>query len=190
MFLKHVDDALAGLATVAENLGVFRSSAVPVSVVLPAAEPTPAEHNSEMLRSRFPKEQLLVAKFPAGTVVWWQDPVVSEFRAREADARSMTNEAFFREGSHSTWYINARCRFYLNISRTPRGIEVALYMYVHVVCACLQEFRDRLCSMWKPGPSISIGTTCRGSGSLSRSRDSILWGARTFALRSAKFPAI
>ena len=139
MFLKHVDDALAGLATVAENLGVFRSSAVPVSVALPAKEATPAEHNSEMLRSRFPKEQLLVAKFPVGTVLWWQDPVVSELRAREADARSMTNDAFFREGSHSTWYINARCRFYLNISRTPRGIEVALYMYVHVVCACLQR---------------------------------------------------
>ena len=123
----HIDDGLAGIQRICEQLGIFRGSVV-LAIRAPVQELSPKDHNAQLLQSTFPKEAFTAVRFPAGTVLWWDDPVISNHKAKiVSDPSSMSNEVLFREGAYESWYVNGRCRFWMRIFLTPEGIEVRIF---------------------------------------------------------------
>ena len=123
-YLLHVDDGLNGIQRVCEQLGLFRLSAVRGLRV--EVECSPEEHNTQVINAAWPKEAFKSCRFPAGTVVWYDDPVLGRnFRASAViDPAAMSNSDLFREGSNETWFVNGRCRFFMRAFQSPEGIEV------------------------------------------------------------------
>lgn len=117
----HIDDGLTGIQRMCEQLGVFRSSAV-LAIRAPVQALSAKDHNVQILQSTFPKEAFTAVRFPAGTVLWWEDPVLSQCKAHVvSDASSMANEVLFRESAWESWYVNGRCRFWMRIFRHPKA---------------------------------------------------------------------
>ena len=111
----HIDDGLAGIQRICEQLGIFRGSVV-LANRAPVQELSPKDHNAQLLQSTFPKEAFTAVRFPAGTVLWWDDPVISHHKAKiVSDPSSMSNEVLFREGAYESWYVSGRCRFWMRI---------------------------------------------------------------------------
>lgn len=124
----HIDDGLTGIQRMCEQLGVFRSSVV-LAIRAPVQALSAKDHNVQILQSTFPKEAFTAVRFPAGTVLWWEDPVLSQCKAHVvSDASSMANEVLFREGAWESWYVNGRCRFWMKIFLTREGIEVRMVL--------------------------------------------------------------
>jgi len=123
----HIDDGLTGIQRMCEQLGIFRSPVV-LAIRAPVQALSAKDHNVQLLQSTFPKEAFTAVRFPAGAVLWWEDPVLSQCKAHVVpDASSMANEVFFREGAWESWYVNGRCRFWMRIFATPEGIEVRIF---------------------------------------------------------------
>ena len=116
-YLLHVDDGLNGIQRVCEQLGLFRLAAVRSLRV--EVECSPEEHNTQVINATWPKEAFMSCRFPAGTVVWYDDPVLGRnFRASAViDPAAMRN-------SNETWFVNGRCRFFMRVFQSFEGIEV------------------------------------------------------------------
>ena len=85
---------------------------------------SPREHNRQIMATTFPKEALTEARFPAGTVLWFDDPAIGEvYRAEHVDPNTLTNNVLFQSGKCESWYVNARCRFFMRVFHTHEGIE-------------------------------------------------------------------
>ena len=129
-YLVHIDDGLHGIQRICEGLGAFRSSVVKTLRIQDVLQPV--DHNKQLLRSTFPKESFAECRFPAGTVLWFDDPNVGHvFKAQLADPTTMTNEFLFKDGSWESWYVNGRCRFFMRIFLAREGIEVPVSCVVH-----------------------------------------------------------
>ena len=111
VYALHISDGLQGIERVLTGIGVFRCSVVPKLSI--KQQVSPQEHNRLLVLAAFPKEGFTEVRFPAGTVLWHDDPSIGHaYRAEHDDPTSMTNERLFREGSCETWFVNGRCRFF------------------------------------------------------------------------------
>ena len=124
VYALHISDGLQGIERVLTGIGVFRCSVVPKLSI--KQQVSPQEHNRQLVLAAFPKEGFTEVRFPAGTVLWHDDPSIGHaYRAEHDDPTSMTNERLFREGSCETWFVNGRCRFFMRLFWSHDGIEVS-----------------------------------------------------------------
>ena len=124
VYALHISDGLQGIERVLTGIGVFRCSVVPKLSI--KQQVSPQEHNRQLVLAAFPKEGFTEVRFPAGTVLWHDDPSIGHaYRAEHDDPTSMTNERLFREGSCETWFVNGRCRFFMRLFLSREGIEVS-----------------------------------------------------------------
>ena len=100
-YLSHVEDGLKGIQVLAEAMKAFRSSAIVKALPMQVALLSPRKHNRQIMATAFPKEAFTECRFPAGTVLWFDDPALGHLcRAEHDDPNAMTNSVLFKSG---TW---------------------------------------------------------------------------------------
>ena len=124
VYALHISDGLQGIERVLTTIGVFRCSVVPKLSI--QQQVSPQEHNRQLVLAAFPKEGFTEVRFPAGTVLWHDDPSIGHaYRAEHDDPTSMTNERLFRDGYPETWFVDGRCKFVMRFFVFREGIEVS-----------------------------------------------------------------
>ena len=81
------------------------------------------------LEKDFSKEQFHLAPWPEGTVVFYQAHRTlydCQWRYVDEDNCKIGGENLFVPGESTSWYMNARCRFYVVFTNTHYGIEAQL----------------------------------------------------------------
>ena len=124
--MRHIEDGFTGLTRTAERLGLMVRPGVSRSLGLAVVqELSPEQHNTQLMNSVYTKERFNDAAFPAGTVLWFRDPVLGLKKATQVnDVAAMRDSCFFQQNSSETWYVNGRVRFFCKVMRTYRGVEV------------------------------------------------------------------
>lgn len=143
-----------------EAAGVYRTS-LPVSSALGHMQVLPnPEHNVQLMRATWPKEAMDQVEWPEGTVVWFKDSTFSEYKAFLVDRpEAMTNQNLLMEGATATWYIQAGCRFYMQVFRNANGDLEVFIRKTNLHCQC--------CLSTLPSPH---SPQCKHAGLMQRQR--------------------
>ena len=124
VYALHISDGLQGIERVLTGIGLFRRSVVPKLSI--KQQGSPQEHNRQLVLAAFPTECITEVRFPAGTVLWHDDPSIGHaYRAEHDEPTSMTNERLFRDGSPETWFVDGRCKCFMRFFVFREGIEVS-----------------------------------------------------------------